>query len=155
MFADSKYFFERNTGLLTSYILQSKQGAELPNFPATYQRTPKNKLGSYPELKGKNYINFRSMFNFLNPIQKESFDYCLSLANASCPIGLNFPNGTHRAASDNRCMTGRNDCFLVEFSQDWNKCTIYVFFGRGNDCEKLLKQWNAGAVIGVKSIEKQ
>ena len=155
MQADSKYFFERNTGLLTSYILQSKQGADLPNFPATYQRTPKNRAGSYPELKGKQYINFREMCNRLNPLQKEKWQYCISLANASCPIGLNFPNGTRRAASDNRCMPGRNDCFLVEFSQDWNKITIYIFFGMGNDCEKLLKQWNAGAVIGVKSIEKQ
>ena len=153
MQADSKYCFERTTGLLTSYILQSNQGTELPNFPATYQRTPKNKLGSYPELKGKKYINFRSMQNSLNPIQKERFDYCLSLAGATCPVGLNFPNGTRRAAGDNRSYPNRNDAFLVEFSNDWNKLTIYIFFGRGNEAAELLNLWNRGEEITIKAAE--
>ena len=147
MKADSKYNFKRSTGLTTSYILQSKQGAELPNFPATYQRTPKNELGSFPSLKGCQYVNFREMCNRLNPLQKEKWQYCISFPSGQHSIGLNFPNGTRRAASDNRCMSGRNDCFLVEFSQDWNELEIYVFFGKGNDCEKLLKQWNAGEEI--------
>ncbi len=151
MLADSVYYFERTSGLMTSYILQSKQGVELPNFPATYQRTPKNKSGSYPELKGKQYINFREMCNRLNPMQKEKWQYCISLANASCPVGLNFPNGTRRAAGDNRSMPGRNDCFLVEFSEDWNKMAIYIFEKRGNDCDKLLKQWNEGEGIEIKA----
>lgn len=149
MVADSVYTFKRTTALKTSYILQSKRGRELPNFPAKYQRTPKNKSGSYPELKGKEYVNFRTMENKLNPLQKSKWEYCLSLANASFPVGLNFPNGTRRAAGDNRCMPSRNDCYLVEFSEDWNELTIYIFFGKGNETERLLRAWNAGASIGI------
>ena len=151
MLADSVYYFERTSGLTTSYILQSRQGAELPNFPATYQRTPKNKLGSYPALKGKQYVNFREMCNTLNPLQTEKFEYCLALAPASYPVGLNFPNNTRRAAGNNRCMPGRNDAYLVEFSQDWNKMALFIFEKRGNDCDKLLKQWNEGEGIEIKA----
>ena len=153
MIADSKYCFERKTGLLTSYILQSVQGAELPNFPATYRRIPKNKLGSYPELKGKRYILFSSVKKFFNPLMKESFDYCLSLAYGTCPIGLNFPNETRRAATNNRNYPNRNDTFLIEFSDNWNSLTIYVFFEKGNEAEWLFEQWNAGEEISVKGAE--
>lgn len=151
MLADSVYYFERTSGLTTSYILQSRQGAELPNFPATYQRTPKNKLGSYPALKGKSYVSFRETCNTLNPLQTEKFEYCLALAHASYPVGLNFPNNTRRAAGNNRCMPGRNDAYLVEFSQDWNKMALFIFFGRGNESEQLLHEWNAGKEITIKA----
>ena len=150
MLADSVYYFERNTGLITSYILQSHEGADLPNFPAIYQRTPHNKYASFEGLRGKKYLNFREMCNRLNPVQKEKWEYCISFPNGLNTIGLNFPNGTRRASSDNRCMQGRNDCFLVEFSHDWNQLTIYIFFGKGNDCAQLLRAWNSGQSIEVK-----
>lgn len=150
MKADSKYIFKRNGGLLTSYILQSHEGADLPNFPATYKRVPRNRYGVYPDLKNKKFVNFREMCNTLNPLQRMKWEYCLSLASAKCPVGFNFPNGTRRASSDNRSYPNRNDCFLVEFSEDWNELTLYVFFHRGNDCEELLRAWNSGQSIEVK-----
>lgn len=153
MLADSKYCFERKTGLLTSYILQSVQGAELPNFPATYRRIPKNKLGSYPELKGKRYILFSSVKKIFNPLLSKKFDYCLSLAGGTYSIGLNFPNETRRAATDNRNYPNRNDAFLIEFSDDWNSLTIYIFFEKGNETKRLFEQWNAGEAIIVKGAE--
>lgn len=70
MIADARYVFERNTGLLTSYILQEHTGKSFPGFPAVYVRIPKNRAGSYPELKGKQYVNFRTMENKLNPDQE-------------------------------------------------------------------------------------
>ena len=149
MTADSKYVFKRTTGLATSYILQSHEGVDIPDFPPTYKRTPKNKLGSYPELKGRQYVNFRSTCNALNPLQKEKFEYCLSLVNGSNPVGFNFPHGTMRAASDNRSFPHRNDAVLLERSEDWNTLTIFFFFGAGNKASDLLKRWNCGQEIEV------
>ena len=113
MKADSKYCFERNTGLTTSYILQSHEGADLPNFPATYQRTPKNKLGSYPSLKGKQYVNFREMCNRLNPVQKDIFP-CNPLQRIRAkkkPMADNSHHGLK--VSKNNIITNRFFCLFI------------------------------------------
>lgn len=154
MLADSKYIFKRTTALKTSYILQSKNGINPPfEFPATYKIIPRNKSGSYPELKGKQYINFRKTENKINPFQKLNYEYCLSMASAKNPCGLNFPNGTHRSAGNNRSIQNRNDAYLVEFSQDWNELTLYIFLERGNETETLLNAWNEGQSIKVRGVE--
>lgn len=154
MYADIKYTFARTTALKTSYILQNRIGINPPfEFPATYKRAPHNKSGVFEALKGKQYLNFRETNNKLNPFQKLNYEYCLSLASSKFPIGLSFPNGTHRAAGNNRCMENRNDCFLVEFSQDWNELTLYIFLERGNETETLLNAWNDGQSIKVRGVE--
>ena len=151
MIADAFYRFERKE-LLTSYILQEHKGASFDGFPAVYQRTPHSRGGaSYPHLKGKQYVNFRTTENKLCTLQKECFAFCLSLASARYPVGLNFIStftGAHRAAGNNRCMP-RNDCYLVELTPDWNQIFLWVFFGRGFDEQELFKEWNSGAQIGV------
>lgn len=150
MIADAFYRFERKE-LLTSYILEEHKGAEIPGFPAVYKRIPHNRAGSYPHLLNRQYVNFRTTSNKLCVLQREYFAFCLSLASARYPVGLNFIDtraGFHRAYGNNRCMP-RNDCYLIEVSPDWSNLFLWAFFGRGYDEKELFKEWNGGAQIEV------
>ena len=150
--ADSKYTFSRKTILKTSYIFEEKQGDDFPF--SIYKNVPYCKAckTSLPELKGQIYVVFREMSKMAFA-QFDKYKFCLSLTNGSMPIGINPErtiDGCHIAYGNDRCLQGRNDCFLLRFSPDWTQLTIFIFNKQGNNELKLYNRLKAGEAIEVK-----
>ncbi|MBO4630104.1 MAG: hypothetical protein J5687_09160 [Treponema sp.] len=132
---NAKYIFEQKEDAPTRYILKSKEGADVPNFPAEYKRGAD---------KGKKYIGFRR-----NETYSDKFTHIFELAAGSVFTGVNFPTqeeNKNKVFGNTKNPKGlnRNDAVLIEFKNEGKIIEINFFFGQAVNAETLYNRWIAG-----------
>ena len=144
MTVNSKYIFEQKEDASTRYILKSKVGADVPNFPAVYKRGAD---------KGKEYIGFRR-----NDTYSKKYTHILELAGGTVFTGVNFsmPN-LDRVYGDAKNPKGlnRNDAVLIEFKENRKILEINFFFGQADNSELLYQKWVAGELVFTTPAGKE
>lgn len=135
---DTIFELEKLTNRKIIYISRKHTGNDVNNFLSTWI------AGNHP-YKGKRYIIFTGYWGNQTYPVTPAYTHKLSFGQNKLEkdkgyIGLNFLPGFP-------CKTFgvfRNDALLTQFSDDWEKMTIYYFKDKGKIAHSLFKEWTSG-----------
>ncbi|MDR2941209.1 MAG: hypothetical protein LBV17_01265 [Treponema sp.] len=130
--------FEKFPDKKTRYVLFEHTGNYVHNFPSVYIDDKHPHKGEkyiiLTEYWGKQSCPITCVFTHMFSFAKNRFE-----KNKEC-IGLNFfpdfPCKTYGVFMD--------DALLIQFSDDWNKITIYYFKDERSMAYTLFKEWISG-----------
>jgi len=138
MIAQVEYIFERHPTKKTRFRLVHEHGSGIHNFPSRWIAVNHSNLGDkyiiYHEMYGRQNCfpaDGSSHALFLGTDRPEHERLCTGLKSI-----LEFPNQAYGAY--------KGDAFLVQFSEDKNKITIWVFKGKGEIAYSLFQEWVYG-----------
>lgn len=135
----ARYYFTQNPEARTRYVLQDCTGADVLPLPV-YKKGDK---------QGKRYVQFEKRREF-RPGRRR-FEYAFSLekdkrGSSKCLTGVNFSvEYSGRTFGDDKNI-GRADGLLIEFSENREDLTIWVFDGQADTAETLFDRWTAGGL---------
>jgi hypothetical protein len=139
MKADAIYYFDRIPEFKSRYIQIRHRGKTIPEFPSVY------KNGKY---KGKKYIVFRETSGYYNQ-GKILFSHALELAKSQIITGLYFMPEYPRQSYG----TYKEYGLIIEFSEDFDKLTIWFFKGLQKAAPILFQKRQAGQIPEVTKTE--
>jgi hypothetical protein len=126
---NTEYVFEKCPTKHTRYKLINHRGEDIPDFPAVWKRGTD---------KGKAYIGFRETVNH-KPGHRQ-FSHTIELDRGRTVTGINFVPEYHRRAFGDYAGDG----LLIEFSDSWDRLTIWFFRGMKEAAQNLFQRWVAG-----------
>ena len=135
---DTIFDFEKLPNFKTRYILCRETGIYIADFPSVW-------IANNHPYKGKKYIAFTGYWGQQNYPTTYGYSHKLSfgrnkLENDKQCIGLNFcPGFPYKTFG-----VFMNDALLIQFSNDWEKMTIYYFKDKGKMAHSLFKEWTSG-----------
>ncbi|GMO27580.1 MAG: hypothetical protein Ta2B_08260 [Termitinemataceae bacterium] len=147
--AYSMYHFRQDTKAHTVYLQQDHRGGDIQNFPAVYTAKPRKAAAA----KGDKYIVYRPTVN-IHPKHPE-LDNALSIKKevdgkqkVAMFTGLHFGTTTPDKAwgdTANDLMKG-NDAVLVQFTDNRQVITIYLFKDMKDAVLDLFNKWVNGEI---------
>jgi hypothetical protein len=119
----------------TRYKLLHELGSGINNFPSKWI------ADNHPH-RGERYIVFHEMYGKQNCPPTYGSSHALYFGTdrpeneqliTGLKFSLEFPHKTYGVY--------KNDALLIQFSEDWNKMTIWVFEGKGEMSYSLFQEW--------------